>query len=192
MVQMAKTTWGEAGFDVVRFGGQFSTAEQCELADVLPLLMQIEQKSKIGLFDLSSAKLAEIIDVCAGMRVETQASTDLSSSIRICLEERKVEVSQDAAGGLRDVIFAAVLLRVFHDEAYAGMSFCELIDEARLTILDELPHAMGYSGSDELECTMMESHSIVLKTHYHPGSCALPLPEHEKVVEHLAVVLHAA
>ncbi len=183
---------GEAGFNAVRFGEPSQNPESCELTDVLPILMCIDYKSKIGLADISRAKLAQILNVCAGMTVKTRASTELSASIRVGLKERSIEISQDAAGGLRDAIFAAVLLRVYHDEAFAGLPFAELIDEARLTILDELPHAMGYSGSDELECTMLENHSIVLKTHYYPGSCALPLPVREKVVEHRAVTLHAA
>lgn len=192
MSGMANMSMGESGLDSVRFGGGIPALERCELADVLPILIRIEHKSEIRLYDLSKGQLTEIVNVCSGMSVETRASTELSALIRVGLEERVVEISQDAAGGLCDVIFAAVLLRVFHDEANAGMSFGELIDEARLTLLDELPHALGYSGADELECDMMEGRSVLLRAHYYVGACTAPLALRERVVEHRAVSLHAA
>lgn len=183
---------GEDGFDAVRFGGGVPAPEECRLVDVLPLLVRVEHKSKLGLGDLPKAQLDRIIEVCAGMAVRTRMSTALKTSIRVVLKECEVEISQDAAGGLRDVIFAAVLLRMFHDESCRGLCFRDLIEEARMTLLDELPHAMGYSGARELECTLMEGDSVVLKTHFHEDSCALPLPEHEKVIEHREIVMRAA
>lgn len=182
----------ESGFDSTRFGGGLPAPEGCRLADVLSLLMHVPDKSKLGLFDISRSKLAEIVSVCAGTQVEVHATEELSSSIRVGLKNESIEISQDAAGGLRDAIFAAVLIRVYRDVCGPALSFEELVEEARLVILDELPHAMGYSGSSELDCTMLESHSVILKTQYQRGSCALPLPLQEKVLEHRAVHLRAA
>ncbi|MGZ0656491.1 hypothetical protein ACWPKS_12880 [Coraliomargarita sp. W4R72] len=178
---------GEAGFDSVRFSCPFPSLERCGLVDALPLLIQIKHKSRIEICDVSRRKLEQIVSICAGKLVEVLSATELLASIRVRLKPPKVEIPSATGGGLRDVIFAAVLLRVYREQ----MPFLELIDEVVFTILEELPCAMGYFGSEKLECNRMSDGSIVIQSHDYAGCRVLPSALRDQVLESHTVILHA-
>jgi hypothetical protein len=155
---------GEAGFDGIRFSGGPKSIDS-RLAVVLPLIIHIPNKRYIALRELSRTKVASIVNACAGVRVKTQAAKELENCIRIDLENRCVRISSDGHAGLRDVILAAVLIRVYNRlEFNKNSSLSDLIGEAYLTLADELPQALNYSGTDDMHCTRSESHWICLNT----------------------------
>ncbi|MDP4643547.1 MAG: hypothetical protein NWS71_03785 [Opitutales bacterium] len=183
---------GESGMDAIRFGGQTPVPDQCQLAHLIPLLMRIANKSRLGLYDLSGVQFVSMMEICAGSRVKVVPTVELAASILVDFVKGVIEVSQDDAGGLRDAIFAAVMLRVFNEEPALRSNLAAMLDEVKLRLLDELPQVLTYSGSSELKLSMLEDGRLVIKTNRYPRSCALPYPLKEKVVEEKAIMLSAA
>ena len=89
---------GESGMDAIRFGGQTPVPDQCQLAHLIPLLMRIANKSRLGLYDLSGVQFVSMMEICAGSRVKVVPTVELAASIRVDFVKGVIEVSQDDAG----------------------------------------------------------------------------------------------
>jgi len=192
MLSDAHFELGENGFDSVRFSEQPPASEASELPSAVPLFMRIPNKSGVSLFDISHLDLSEIVNACAGMEVGIRFNKDAAAAIRVDLATRTVEISGDISAGLRDLIFAAVLLRVHHNEQPIQGCFDYLVDETQLRIMDELPHVIGYSGCGALECSKLAGDRLLLKPQAAAGFCSVPLPYLEKILEQRSISLSVA
>ncbi len=184
---------GEHGFEPMRFGGRMPAPDHCELAHLIPVVMKIPNKTNRGLADVNRAQLAMMMNICAGMEVKTVFSSQLSASIRIDISNRFVEFSQDCTSGLRDAIFAGVLMREYHEDAIlAALGMDAVLEEAQLRIVEEVPQVLTYAGSSTLRLSMLDDGRFVLQTNRHCGGCALPFEVAEHVVQRRDIILMSA
>ncbi len=152
---MLRPTLGESGFDRYRFGvANNVSASGCYafgLADVLPLLIQVADKSHLNINTLSDRLLSEIINACARTHVDLRREVELEDCVVVSLRKRSLTLSGIHACGLRDLIFSACLFRTY---AYMGTpesyNLNELISENWLMLADELPQSLTYSTAADL------------------------------------------
>ncbi len=152
---MGRSALGESGFDRFRFGmaspSQASGCYAFGLAEVLPLLIRVSDKSHLNVNTLSDCLLAEIINVCACTQVDLRREVELEDCVVVSLKKKSLTLSGIKACGLRDLIFSACLFRTY---AYMGSpeeyNLDELISENWLMLADELPQSLSYSAAADI------------------------------------------
>ncbi len=184
---------GERGFETIRFGGQMPPPEHCELAHLIPYVMTMSDKSHLGLLDVGRVQLSTIMNICAGRAVRASFSPELSASIRINMANRALEFSLDRSSGLRDAIFAGVLMRVFYEDALlVALGMDAVVEEAKLRIAEEIPQVFTYAGSSPLRLSLLDDGCFVLQTNRHFSGRALPFGLAEHVVLRRDILMSAA
>jgi len=144
--------FGEAGFERMRFGRPIpSGCYSIGLAEVLPLLIRVADKSKLSVNGLSDSLITEIINVCARARIELVRDVNLEDCVVVSLNKRILRLSGIQPCGLRDLIFSSCLFRTYaymgHPEYY---NLGDLIAETWVMLADELPQSLTYSTAAEL------------------------------------------
>ncbi|MGB0413398.1 MAG: hypothetical protein ACPGJU_03040 [Coraliomargarita sp.] len=158
MKEMLWPTLGELGFDRVRFSKascvQATQGHGCYafgLAEVLPLLIRVSDKSHLNINILSDRLISEIVNVCANTRIDMAREVDLEDCLVVSLKKQHLTLSCIHPCGLRDLIFSACLFRTY---AYMGApdnyNLDELIAENWLMLADELPQSLTYSTAADI------------------------------------------